>query len=191
MPWKDQWIYQHNGPACLKIYLLSIKSKIFNHMYVCFLHRWCRKLYKEMTSFSGWPTVLKAKHRLNPIKSPASNNCMEYDTWCTVLWKPLLPSASYNRSPWNLSLMLSLITDWRRFYTATTLSSRLIAVKLFNKSIHRQQKPTSTTDYFSRPLSFDKSELQYPRQVKRQTEWDVHAWLLTFFIEEANKNNVP
>lgn len=190
MPWKDQWIYQHNGPACLRIYLLSIKSKIFNHMYVCFLHRWCRKLYKEMASFSGWPAVLKAKHRLNPINPPPA----------IIAWNmtPGVPSYENrfspplaNRSPWNLSLLLSLITDWRRFYTATTLSSRLIAVKLFNKSIHRQQKPTSTTDYFSRPLSFDKSELQYPRQVKRQTEWDVHAWLLTFFIEEANKNNVP
>lgn len=141
MTWKDQWIYKYNGPACLRIYLLSIKSNIFNHMYVCFLHRRCRKLYKEMTSFSGWPAVLKAKHRLNPIKSPASNNCMEYDTWCTVLWKPLLPSASYNRSPWNLSLLLSLITDWRRFTQqhhfppVSSLSSFLINPFTGNKNL--------------------------------------------------------
>lgn len=140
MPWKDQWIYQHNGPACLRIYLLSIKSKIFNHMYVCFLHRRCRKLYKEMTSFSGWPTVLKAKHRLNPINPPPA----------IIAWNmtPGVPSYENrfspplaNRSPWNLSLLLSLITDWRRFTQqqhfppVSSLSSFLINPFTGNKNL--------------------------------------------------------
>lgn len=114
--------------------------------HVClFSSQWMQKVVQRNDQLLRGLTVLKAKHRLNPIKSPASNLPLKE---LHGNMTPGVPSYQNhfspplaNTSPRNLSLLLSLITDWRRFTQqhhfppVSSLSSYLINPFTGNKNL--------------------------------------------------------